>query len=140
MNIKNIKLTSYASTWKIIPTAGQELEQKLTINASGRVWLSRYEAPEDFGKYKLKAKEQFSIGKNNAEDILNETAHYFFNRKEEMIAMDAGTWDLIITEIDGTEHKFFGSMIGLYEKDGKSLSKLIKRKVGKESLLLFGND
>lgn len=114
-----------------------EIEQRVTINSDGRVWFSSYNYGGGFGKYIRTRGETRKIGKDAAELLLYAIAKYFGSKYIDSWACDVGTWELEITNTEGTVYKFFGPMIIDRDIDGVGLSDMVREALGMEELHVF---
>lgn len=64
MDIQKIKIISNNICYGPEPSPSDEVEQHLTISATGDVWFIGYNYGEGSGNYKIGRRHQLSIGKN----------------------------------------------------------------------------
>ena len=110
MTIKKIQIISNAISFGPMPEPDTEVEQHLTFNEKGKVWLSRYRFGDGFGKYQLMKKEILQITKEAADEIMK-AADDVLNTQDDLFATDVGVWELIATDFSGKEIHKSGSMI-----------------------------
>ncbi|MGO1923507.1 MAG: hypothetical protein ACTH14_06705 [Jeotgalicoccus sp.] len=139
MEIKNVKLISGMRGWGRTPEYDVEVEQRLTVNSAGRVWISYYIQGDKSDRYTLREKKQFTINKNDAAEILNLVSQHFLNEQDDVYATDVDVWSLVITETDNTKHEFSGSMLGVVDEKSRDLTRSIKKILGLDDLVIFGN-
>lgn len=107
-----IKLISNSMCYGPCPMPDQEIEQRITITPT-HIWVSRY----DYGEgdpYKLRKRFDGRIARENGDAILKSIEDYFKN--EECFipyATDVGDWELILTNEEGENFRFVGSLIAL---------------------------
>ena len=133
---KKIQLLSNGLCYGQCPEADDEVEQRLTILSDGRVWFTGY----DYGihdKPVLGRKMQFKIPKEHAAKLLVAFDQYFDSNSMILRVTDVGSWDLVLTDTDGTKHKFLGSMVEDLTVDGVGLSDLVRRLLPIDDLWVF---
>lgn len=113
--------------WGPTPEPDVEVEQRLTVNSLGRVWISYYIQGDKQDRYTLREQKQFKINKNVAAEILNLVSQHFLNEHDDVDATDVAVWNLVITETDNIEHHFSGSMLGIKNKVKRDLTRSIKK-------------
>lgn len=107
-----IKLISNSMCYGPCPMPDQEIEQRITITPT-HIWVSRY----DYGEgepYKLRQRFDGRIARENGDAILKSIEDYFKN--EECFipyATDVGDWVLTLTNENGEDYRFVGSLISL---------------------------
>ena len=119
------------------PEPDEEVEQRLTINANGRVWFSGYNFSQGFDQYVRGRTKNFTIRKESASHILDSIGKYFSQEHEIEFVTDIGSWDLIITNAEGKPYKYTGSSCCDFEVDGVDLSDLIRDTLGMPDLFVF---
>lgn len=119
------------------PEPDEEVEQRLTINANGRVWFFGYNFGQGFDKYIRGRRKNLAIGKESASHILDSIGKYFSQEHEIEFASDIGSWDLTITNDEGKPYKYTGSSYCDFEVDGVDLSDLIRDTLGMPDLFVF---
>lgn len=115
------------------PNCDDEVEQRLTLTANGRVWVSSYSYGSGDGHYKLNYIKRYKIDTAKARSILSAFSHYFYQQFTPYFATDIGYWKLRITVADGTVSRFTGSLC----TDGASLSDLLRKSLCAKSLWCF---
>ena len=110
MTIRKIQISSNVIGYGPMPESDTEVEQHLTINDKGQVWLSRYQFGDGFGKYQLMKKEIMQIAKEAAKEIMK-AADDVLNAQDDLFATDVGVWELTATDYSGKETHKSGSMI-----------------------------
>ena len=137
---EKINIISNNISYRPCPEQDEEIEQRLTINANGRVWFSGYHFRSGFENYVRGRRKNFTIGKEAAARILNSIAIYFSQEHKIEIATDIGSWDLIITNAEGKPYKYTGSSCCDFEVDGVDLSDLIRDTLGMPDLFVFNGN
>lgn len=136
MTFKKMKLVSNDICYGPMPEPDTEVEQHLTINAKGQVWLSRFRFGEGNGKWPLINKEYFRIPESDAEEILR-LSEAIINNPDGLLAMDVGTWILIATDENGKKIEKTGSLIFQDNEITNSFCKTIRSAIGKQDLFLL---
>lgn len=102
------------------PEPDEEVEQRLSIHSTGNVSLSRYLNGPGFGDKPIrKSTKRFHISLENAINVLNRLKDYYSSYHEPTFVTDVGTWDLFLTNSEGTTFKYSGS---LYAGEGSFFS------------------
>ena len=138
--IKSIRITSNNVCYGPIPNESEEVEQFLTITASGRVWFSARNYRQHCDGKGFCRKKQVSIGKWKAEFLFR----LIENLSDEMrFATDVGLYNLVVSYLDGTRKEIRGSLIGRVsshaygEEDNVDLTRLIRRYIPVYGLWVF---
>lgn len=119
------------------PEPDEEVEQRLTIAADGRVWFSGYNYGKGFEQYERGRTKNYSIGKEAAALILNAVSTYFSKEYETVFATDIGSWEMAITNTEGKSYQFKGSLCCDFTVDGVDLSDLIRDTLDMPDLFVF---
>ena len=136
MTIKKIKLVSNNICFGPMPDPDTEVEQHLTINEKGQVWLSRYRYADGESRYPLVEKAYLHIKKNDAVEILR-LSEAVTNNQEDLFVTDVGVWELIETDIGGNESRITGSMIDVESKPINDFCRIIRSALGRSDLFLL---
>lgn len=137
---KKIKIISNNVCYGPCPMLEEEVEQHLTMTDDGRVWFSGYNFGNTSGKYERGRTKQFSLDKEKADRVFSAFSRFFSGEFEDIFATDIGFWELIITNTEGQEFVFKGSLCADYEIDGIDLSEMLRDALGIESLFVFDGD
>ena len=76
------------------PEPSDEIEQRLTVAASGRVWFTGYVFGEVPGKHPVGRKAYSNIGAASAQKLLDLLEQYFSEEYLIAMATDVGSWKL----------------------------------------------
>ena len=76
------------------PEPSDEIEQRLTVAASGRVWFKGYVFGEVPGKHPVGRKAYSNIGAASAQKLLDLLEQYFSEEYLIAMATDVGSWKL----------------------------------------------
>ena len=119
-----------------IPTEYEkEIEQRVTITAAGRVYVSRYYSSSQ-DHLVLKEKKSFSIPKEDAVRIMEATEEAFANPKL-LQSVDDSAFGIILTNMDGEKYHYFGSMDQVLTTSHGELSNLIRETLHMPHLWIF---
>ena len=139
--VDKIRIVSNNVSYGPCPKLNDEVEQHLTITSCGQVCFSVYSYGDGVEPYKLSRMNNYSISHNDAERILSAIGDYFSKNYELLLVTDIGCWDMIITNTDGIEYAFNGSLCCDFDMNGIDLSDLIRDTLGMQDLFLFdGNN
>ncbi len=137
MDIQKIKLISNNICYGPEPSPSDEVEQHLTISATGDVWFIGYNYNRGFGNYKIGREQNLFIDKTRAEQILSLISQYFFNNPSTLFATDIGQWERIIIDTAGKEYKFNGSLFGEIMVGDIDITGYIRENIPVDSLFVF---
>ncbi len=135
--LTKIRLTSNNLGFGPCPEPEDEIEQRLTVTAGGRVWLSRYLFGTDGSKPALKGRETFSVSAEDAGRIMDAVAAYFEPDPDIPFATDVGSWDLTLTDSDGLEYRASGPLCHDLSGTDGGLSDLIRSGLRRTDLFAF---
>lgn len=76
------------------PEASDEIEQRLTVSANGRVWFIGYVFGDEPGKHPVGRKAYRNIGAEFAQKLLDLLEQYFSEEYLIPMATDVGSWEL----------------------------------------------
>lgn len=111
-------------------------EQHLTVSSTGRVYFKQTKPYFD-ENLTGDIKTQLFIGKEKANEILEQIYNYYLSKHEYYIVMDGGDFDLTMTFEDGKKIKFNNSIA--YEKGSldNEVSDFIRERIPLENLMLL---
>lgn len=137
MYIQKIELISNNICYGPEPAPTDEVEQHLTVSATGDVWFIGYNYGRGFENYKKRREKKLSIEKRKAEHILSLFSQYFFKNPPTLFATDIGQWELIIVDIAGNVHKFKGSLFGEIMVGDIDITDYIRENIPINNLFVF---
>ncbi len=137
MQIHEIQLTSSKIFFGPAPHPEDEVEQHLTISASGHIWFTGYKYGGGYGKYKICREQQLNIEKIKSEKIFDMIKQYFEDDPLIILATDIGDWELLITDTNQKVYKFKGSMCGEITVGNIDLTHYIRKQIPIADLLVF---
>ena len=141
MEIQKIRIVSNNISYGHCPMPEDEVEQRLTITADGRVWFSGYNLGQGFGKYENGRTRNLSIGKDAATRILKAVGACFSDDYVTVFVTDIGCWEMTITNTEGKPCEFKGSLNADFIIADVDLSDLIRDTLDMPDLFLFdGNN
>lgn len=115
-----------------MPEPADDAEQRLTITADGRVWLSRYSFG-DGTKYNLQEQRRLHYTAAVAQVLLEALGRYFGNNPIIGLATDVGDWVMELTNEEGDRFKYHGSLV----TDNSGLSNFIRLALDLPILWIF---
>ncbi|NLK94539.1 MAG: hypothetical protein GX275_05015 [Clostridiales bacterium] len=140
MDIQKIRIISNNICYGPEPQPTDEIEQHLTISSIGRVWFSSYNYSGGYGKYKISRKHQFAISKAITNKIMELFSLYADSEYIPNDITDCGMWEMTITNNEGKEYKFMGSLCeGMCVKD-IDLSCFLREYIYIDRLFVFDGD
>lgn len=138
--LTKIKIVSNNICYGPEPYADDEIEQHLTITASGNVRLLRYaygDPSQD--KHPQTEKQSFKIMSKDAATIMTAVSAYFGERYCPCMVTDCGEWDLSLTNEKGETCRLEGSLGCQPDNDSTlaELSGMIRKTLGLNDLFVF---
>lgn len=130
--LKKIRIESNNVCFGPFPENDEEVEQHLTINSAGRVWLTRKSFSDE-----VIEKKQFSIGKEMASRLLITFEKRFSGNPHITFVADVGCWEITLTYEDGREKAFKGSFLVEEFGNVSGLSDIVREAVGRDDLFVF---
>lgn len=137
LQIQKIRIVSNNICYGPEPLPEDEVEQHLTISASGRVWFTAYKYANGFGKYKICRKQQLAIGKPVTKEILAVFSQYIDSNQLVCYATDIGSWEMAITDMEGKEYTFKGSLCGEVTVGDIDLTYYLRKQITVDNLFVF---
>ena len=138
--IKSIRIDSENVCYGPEPDYNDEVFQHLTINAKGRVWLTRYCYGDRATGYILKSRHYLSIPKEQAQDIFKAIIDDFFNDESEpIIVTDVGGWNMLVIADTEETTAFTGSLIN-DDSIGHNVSKMIRKALNDNTIFALDGD
>jgi hypothetical protein len=93
-----------------LPAPGEEVEQRLTLTANGKVWLSRF-SYHDTAHNSLMSRKQFTVDHRCVESLFQKITTHFAGTERIGMATDVAAWELELTNAEGTSFRFTGPML-----------------------------
>lgn len=137
MQIQKVRIISNNICYGPEPLPEDEVEQHLTISASGRVWFTGYKYANGFGKFEIYRRQQLSIGKSLVKEILELFSQYLDSEPIVCFATDIGVWEMVITDTEGKEYTFKGSLCGGVTVGNIDLTQLLREYLSINQLFVF---
>lgn len=138
MKLVKIKISSASTAFRPRPEFNDEVEQRVTIHASGRVRVQRILFGDETVDNVVASNEEFRIPQGDAEEILETCAGYFQYWETPEITTDIGGWKLTMTDDEGQKYRAAGPLEGEYKLGDKDLNQLIREKLARRyGLWLF---
>ena len=114
------------------PEDSEELQQRLTINDRGDVYITYYN-----WQSKILRKERFVIPFCDAIEIIQKTNRLFAVSNPTLKVTDVGSWELTIQNDDGNDYKLSGSLLADTDPMLIDLSCIIRNALKRDNLLVF---
>lgn len=130
--LRKIRLVSNNICFGPLPDPKRKVEQRLTITADGRVWLSRYRLDSE-----LIEKRSFSISAEAVKKIMDSVSGVFKAGDIDWLATDMGLWELALTNTKGKVFNFRGSLCSSLYLGFDELSDLIRAELARNDLFVF---
>ncbi len=137
LQIQKVRIVSNNICYGPEPLPEDEVEQHLTISACGRVWFTGYKYANGFGKLEICRRYQFAIGRPVVKEILTLFSQYINSDQLVCYATDIGNWEMVITDIEGKEYTFKGSLCGGVVVRDMDLTQFLRKCLPIEQLLVF---
>lgn len=138
---KKLRLVSNNISYGPPPEPDDEVEQHITINAKGQIWFSAYNFGTEPNKHPKSRTHYFRISREEAAHVLATVTSYFKNNNEDLFATDVGCWTLELTNTEGKQFQFNGSLCVRISAGGDDLSDVLRSTTGLNDLLAFdGNN
>lgn len=118
------------------PLPDDEIEQRLSIMADGRVFFSAY-AYGDGTKHIKTCTRNFEIEAEKAAYILKIVGDYFSDEYDVAFAADVGDWEMTITNTENVSYHFRGSLCTGCSDELDNLSDTIRFNLEMPELLVF---
>ena len=129
---KKARIISNRIGYGPMPEPSDDAEQRMTITADGRVWLTSY-AYGDVTKYILQEQKRMRDTPEVGQALLDATGRYFSNNPIVAMATDVGDWRLELTNSDGDRYRYSGSLV----EDRTGLSDFIRKALNLPYLWVF---
>lgn len=125
---KKVRLVSNNLSYGPRPECGEEIEQRLTINAEGRVWLSGYSYRIGGGLIRVRSL-QFAIDRHTARDLISEIALHLQGKPIDVFVTDVGEWKLEIVDDEGTIYRSGGPLCPVSDPFFSHMSEKLRAKI-----------
>lgn len=135
--LKKIQLVSCDCGFGPMPGPDEEAEQRLTLTADGRVWLSRYRFGEDKWKPALFEKRQIALSPAAVAPVMEAVSRLFAGGNPLPWVTDAGIWELTLTNEQGQRFWYRGSLVADRCEGTDALSDMIRAALGRNDLFVF---
>lgn len=116
-----------------------EIEQRLTINNRGQVWLTRQQFDKEKGTIKLPC-QRLIIEKSLADRIMTELSLYFKENHEDEFFMGTGGWMSELVNTDSESYSFYEPLVKSFSEQLTALSKVIRKALNQDDLYVFDGD
>lgn len=119
------------------PEPEEEVEQYLTMTADGYVWFSGFKYGKGFGKFECIRMQQIYLEKAKINQVFSVLFKYFTEVFDDIFIKDIGSWKMTMTNTEGREFFFKGSMCADYKADGMYLSEMLRDVLKIKDLFVF---
>ena len=137
--LQKIRLIANNMAYGPLPSPGEEVEQRLTMTREGKVWLSRYSF-HDTMHNSLMTRKQFSVEKCCVESLFKQISTYFAENEFIGMATDVATWELELTNTEGTLFRFTGPMLRSFCPTLDAISDKLRAMLDRKNLFAFDGD
>lgn len=136
--IDKITLVSNPCFYLCPPDGGVEIEQKLTINSSGKVTYTSKEwtnpIPNRFSEGRWR---KITLPKEQSKDIIEKIIEPFRDYKFQGFATDVGGWILTAYNTEGVEFKYEGSLFPDSFEGAEEISYFVRNELMMPDLYVF---
>ena len=136
--IEKITLVSMPCFYLCPPEDGVEVEQKLTINASGKVTYTSKEwttpIPYQYSEGRWK---KATVSTAQAKELLNTIIEPFRKCSLETMCTDVGSWVMVARNSDGEEFKYEGCLFPESFEKAEEISYLVRNILQMPKLYMF---
>lgn len=136
---KKIKIVSNKLCFGPMPEPNEEIEQRLTLADDGFVWFRGYNYAGN-KKPKCLRKKQFKLSQELTDYIFSAFTQHFSEEFECELVTDIGSWNVIITNTEGCDFHFTGSLCCDFEVNCVDLSELIRDALDMDELFVFNGN
>jgi hypothetical protein len=119
------------------PAPNDEVEQHLTITADGSVHFSSCRFGDGRNGYQVARNDRFQIAPKKALKILRAVEETFSGEFDESFDMNAGDWELMITNLENGSYHFRGAICSDSIEELDHLSQLIRSQLECPELCVF---
>lgn len=129
---KKMTLVSCAEGYGPLPPDDEEVEQKLTINDRGAVFITYYNTANSTLR-----KERKRVPSQKTQMLLRDISLAFSTRWQNVIALDAGFWNMKITNTEGRSFSFDGALLPDEDAELSAISDAIRDLLDDTGLYCF---
>ena len=133
--LKKFTLVSNNICFGPCPESGDEVEQRLTVSSTGRVWFTGYAFCVSSGRYPVRRRIQTNIKAEHAQRLLDLLEIYFGEEHLIPMATDVGSWELML--YGESVSTFNGSLCEDLIVEDVPLSQYIRQLVTIDDLFVF---
>lgn len=130
--LKKVKIVSNNICYGPCPNPGDEVEQHLTISSDGEALLTRYSYNEE-----IIEETRLHMDPENTKKILGNFEKSFSVAHEDCFVTDIGSWDVVLTNEEGREFSYSGSLMEQEESAVYGFSDMLREVTGRDDLLAF---
>ncbi len=137
--LQKMRLVANNMGYGPLPPPDEEVEQRLTVTANGKVWLSRWCLHENM-TYVLISREQFKVEPTCTKSLFSRIAAYFSERETAGMATDVAVWELELTNLEGTSFPFTGPMLRGFSTELDAISDKLRSVLDRKGLFAFDGE
>ena len=137
--LARISLTSSNQGFGPVPAPGTECEQRLFIKNDGKVTYNVYAYNQKQEKARARG-QRFKLTPDKSHALMSAFTDYFSEGYQQQMVTDIGTWELILTNTDGQDFYFDGSVCCHLIGEQGDLSKILLNSLDRSELYAFDND
>lgn len=134
--LQKMRLVANNMGYGPLPPPDEEVEQRLTVTANGKVWLSRWCLHENM-TYVLNSREQFKVEPTCTKSLFSRIAAYFSERETAGMATDVAIWELKLTNTEGKSFRYAGPMLRTVTSELDQISDKLRLLLHQDDLFAF---
>ena len=137
--LQKMRLVANNMGYGPLPPPDEEVEQRLTVTANGKVWLSRWCLHENM-TYVLISREQFKVKPTCTKFLFSQIAAYFSDSETAGMATDVAVWELELTNLEGTLFPITGPMLRGFSTELDAISDKLRAVFDRKGLFAFDGE
>ena len=137
--LQKMRLVANNMGYGPLPPPDEEVEQRLTVTANGKVWLSRWCLHENM-TYVMISREQFKVKPTCTKSLFSQIAAYFSDSETAGMATDVAVWELELTNLEGTLFPFTGPMLRGFSTELDAISDKLRSVFDRKGLFAFDGE
>ena len=138
-HLSRIHLITYLNSNDLSYNADGEVEQHLIIKEDGSVEVDYY-TKGNSGLHEFSRKIKTTMDKQATDRLMCAFSECFSDEYDEIYDLNSGWWNMTLTNSDGTDYHFQGSLCSCLLCNGISLSVITRKVTGITDLFVFGNN
>ena len=134
---QKVRIVSNNICYGPCPEPGTEVEQRLTVNAAGRIWFSAYHYAEGTKSLTLGRRFQGAIDGENARRLFSHVTAFFDAAIKIEPIVDIGHWTMTVFDAHGVCDRCTGGLCGGVRNGGVDLCEAFRAAIPIDSLWVF---